>query len=369
MIKVLYFLDRLRWGGIQSLCYDIICYIDKNNFQVEVLTLDDGIHYELEDTFQQMGITVHKLHGVWLNTVKDIPAYISSVNIFFYKHYDYHAIHINGTSKHAYIAYRARKVGIPVRIAHAHSTSYMSDNRVKRLIGNMLKSTLTANVTHLLACSQSAGHWLFGNDPRVEILKNGIKTSEFIYHEEWRRNLRDELNINDKYVIGCVGRLVPLKNHDFLIKIVAEMVKKCPDVCLLIVGEGECKSFLVDQIRSLGIEQNVIFLGFRQDRNKWLSAMDVFVLPSRFEGLGLAYIEAQCAGLPTFATEGAIPQEANISSLFHTISIKDSAKTWATYIIKNKNTQRLDMTDVIKKAGYDMEDVVGRLMEIYKSLH
>ncbi|MCI1741560.1 MAG: glycosyltransferase family 1 protein [Prevotella sp.] len=364
-MKVLYFVDRLLWGGIQSLLYELITHINKEKFEIDILTLDDGNHYDLEDTIKNEGFKLFKLNGIWIRKPSDFIPYIRTVNTFFREHHDYQAVHLNSSSKNAYILYCAKKWNIPIRIAHSHNTGFQSKNLVNKAIGNIFKPILKKNATHLLACSTLAGEWLFGKDKRTKILKNGIDTEQFLFHEDWRKELRRQLGIENKFVVGCVGRFTYQKNHKLLICIFSEIKKKNPDSCLLLLGAGPLEEELKMQVHHLGLDQDVYFLGFRTDRNRWLSVMDAFVLTSDFEGLGIVLIEAQAAGLPTFAGRGAVPQEANISSLFHYESLNNNIDKWVSDILAAKGLSRKDMREAVVCSGYDIDAMITELEAIY----
>lgn len=369
MVRVLYFVDRLLWGGIQSLCYDIISHMDASEVTIDLLTLDDGQLYELESTLKNMGIQVFKLKGVWLRKPTDFIAYLKALRKFFQEHPCYDAVHLNSSSKNVFVLYYAKKAGIPVRIAHSHSIDYSSNNMLWKVVGDVLKYPLRKVATHYLACSQIAGEWLFGKSAvkngKVKIVKNAIAVDDFTFHQEWRDQLRKDLHIENKFVIGCIGRFVPLKNHQFLIHIIYELKKKEENVCLLLIGTGVLEEELRGRVKSLGLGDNVIFLGFRTDRNKWLSAMDAFVLTSSFEGLGIVLIEAQAAALPTFAPLHVVPIEAKISSLLSFVSLEESPETWADRILKGRGRERLNMTECVRKAGYDMNQVIKEIKKLY----
>lgn len=369
MVRVLYFVDRLLWGGIQSLCYDIIKHMDAGEFVIDLLTLDDGQSYELENTFKNMGVQVFKLEGVWLRKPRDFISYVRALKNFFQDHPYYNAVHLNSSSKNVLVLYYAKKVGIPIRIAHSHNIDYQSHNVLWKRAGDVLKYPLRKVATHYLTCSQIAGEWLFGKSAvkngKVKIVKNAIAVDDFTFHQDWRNQLRKDLHIENKFVIGCIGRFVPQKNHQFLIHIIYELKKKEENVCLLLIGTGILEKELREQVKSLELDNNVIFLGFRTDRNKWLSAMDAFVLTSSFEGLGIVLIEAQSASLPTFAPLNVVPIEAKISSLLSFISLEEAPEIWAGRILKGRRTERLNMTECVRKEGYDINLVIEELKKVY----
>lgn len=365
MVKVLIFVDRLLWGGIQSLIIDWINNINHKNFVVELLTLDDGVKYNLEEKLINKGVIIHKLDGVWLRNGVDFINYCKQLNSFFNNNHDYHVVHMNSGPKNFFVLYYAKKYGIPIRIAHSHNTGYQTHNIVKKLLGDFLKPFLKAVSTHYLACSENAAIWMFGkkfvNKGKVIILRNGIDSSQFYYDINKRNKLRCSLGISDEFVIGCVGRLEKQKNHKFLIDVFAEVKKERNRAKLLIIGEGKLEVVLRERVKYWGLENDVYFLGFCENRNEWLSAMDVFVLTSLYEGLGIVLIEAQISGLPCFASSDVIPREAKITDRFCFVSLKESPKIWASKICKTS----LENRKTVPVNEYEIKNVVNQLEEIY----
>lgn len=367
-IKVLFFIDRLRLGGIQALAYDILKHNDGKRMRIDMLNLDDGIEYPLAETLRGMGVMVYQLKNTWLRTPLDFPNYFRQVDRFFAEHHDYDVVHMHSSSKNYYILKAAAKYGIPVRVAHSHNTGFQSHNPLTVLLGNLMKRPLMRYATDCCGCSELACEWLFGKGSvasgKARVILNAIDSKLFVYNEEIRKEVRRELGIEDKFVIGHVGRLEHQKNHDFLIDIFAEVAKKKSNACLVLVGIGSLQQVLEQKVVALGLTDKVKFLGFRDDRYRIMQAMDSFVFPSFHEGLSVVLIEVQAAGLPVFVSDSTTT-EVSFSPEIKFLSLKQSAGEWAEAVLKRERVVRRDMTDDIENAGFEIHTMIDNLYKMY----
>lgn len=367
-LKVLFFVDRLLWGGIQSLIYDILKHNDGKRMLIDVLHLDDGIEYPLANTLREMGTTVYQLKNTYISTPLDLPNYFKQVDAFFAIHHDYDVVHMHSSSKNYYMLKAAKKYGIPIRVAHSHNTGFQTHNPLSIILGDLMKRPMKKYATHCYGCSQMACEWLFGKGcverGKAKVIPNGIYSTPFIYKEEIRKEVRQELQLEDKFVIGNVGRFERQKNHDFLIDIFSEIVKLQKNACLVLVGTGSLQNILEQKVETLKLSDKVKFLGFRKDRYRIMQAMDSFVFPSLFEGFGLGVIEAEAAGLPVFSSEN-VPNDVKFTSHTHFLSLQQPAKEWAKAIVEKGQIERKDMTEKIKKAGFDIQNLINNLYNTY----
>lgn len=373
-VKVLYFVDRMLRGGIQSLVIDWVSRFDKQKIHVDFLLLDDGKEYKLEQTLKELGCTVYKLKGIWVKTPIDFIKYKCAVKSFFKEHHDYKVVHMHSSSKNYMILKYAKKYGIPIRIAHSHNIDFQTKNPLKKLIGNLFKKPLIKYATDYFACSKIAGEWLFGKDivesDKFRVIHNAIDYDKFKYNSNIRKKMREEFNFKDSdIVIGHVGRFVEQKNHSFLIDVFYKCYEQNNNYKLLLVGTGELEEFIKEKVRSLGIENNVIFAGFQSNVNDYMHAMDLFVFPSLFEGLGLVLIEAQACGLPCFCTANTIPKDVKILNNLQFISLNNGALEWAKKIISSKLRINDNNTyKEFKKMNYLISDIVIELEDKYMSM-
>lgn len=367
-LKVLFFIDRLRLGGIQALAKDILAHNDRNRMVIDMLNLDDGIDYPLKKELTDMGITVYQLKNTWLRTPFDFFSYWKAVDNFFKEHHDYDVVHVHSGSKNYYILKAAKRWNIPVRVAHSHNTGFQSKNPMSILLGNFLKTPMKKNATHLVGCSKLACEWLFGKGcvekGKARVILNAIDCQQFIYNETIRQEVRKELNLEDKFVIGHVGRFENQKNHTFLLDIFAEVVKMKPESRLVLVGIGSLMETMKAKAKALGLADKVIFLGFRSDRERIMQAMDSFLFPSLYEGLSVVLIEAQASGMPVFVSDSTTT-EVSYSPYIKFLSLKQSAQEWAQEIVKRGTVERKDMSEAIQNAGFEINGMIDNLYKLY----
>lgn len=283
----------------------------------------------------------------------------------FLKKHKYDIVHINGgrffLSLSCAIICNLLKVKT---IVHSHSCLTMK-NRKKILM--KILNPLYRKITNVhLTCSMPAAKALFTKFDDVIIIKNGLETSDYRYNENTRNKYRKELNIENKTVYGNVAAFNKNKNQNFLVDLFYQIQKKRQDAVLLLIGTGETEEIIKEKVKELNIENKVFFLGFRNDIDRLLNAMDIFIFPSISEGLGNVVIEALTSGLPTFVSNG-IPDETNISSNFHKINTFN-INEWASEILRIKTPDRTNAYKDTIKAGFDIKDSARELEHIYTNL-
>lgn len=293
------------------------------------------------------------------------------------KENNYDTLHINCDSAFVSAVYYviARLCGVKQIIIHAHSTQ-IDDNNAKRralkTILHYLAMPIVRQADYRMACSLPAAEWMFGKKyigkHGAMVVHNGIEAEKYRYNDAIRKEVRDELGLNGKKVIGFVGRLAYQKNPQFLLRVFEILKQEHDEYALVFVGDGE----LISELKSIVAEKNledVLFLGNRNDVNKLLQAFDIFALPSRFEGLGIVYIEAQAAGLPTLATY-QVPDDACITDLMMKMAENADETAWAQQIIAltNQKRARRDTYEDIRAALYDINDVARVLEDFYVKL-
>lgn len=364
-VKVLYFVDRMLRGGIQTFVLENWRHMDHTKVQIDFLLLDDGNTYELEDTLRGLDSRIYKLKGIWVKKPKDFVSYQRAVDAFFKVHHDYRVVHLHSTSKNYMVLKCAKKYGIPVRIAHSHNIGFQTTSKVQILIGNLFKPLLKYYATDYFACSEDAGRWLFGRK-KITVIKNAVDIDKYRYEPIKADCMRKKLKLDGKKVVGHVGRFTHQKNHTFLIDVFKELVELDSDYRLLLIGEGALEEQTKAKAKTYGVENKIIFAGFKTNVEDYMQAMDLFVFPSEFEGLGLVLIEAQAAGLPCYASEKVVPQEAKVSDLLTYIPLEDGPKMWAEQIDKTwKKFKRETPEDAIAERGYSIVETAKQLERYY----
>ena len=276
----------------------------------------------------------------------------------------YEIFHCNDNGFNALVALFYAKDSVPVRIYHSHNPK--EKNSLKVFLATHLYIYPSIKMaTHYLACSQLAGSTLF-KDKSFKVLNNAMDLKKFKYDGKFRVEERDKLCINNKYVIGVVARFEEQKNPFFVIDIFNELIKYDNNCILIWAGDGSLRKKVMDYAFKKNIIDNIIFLGVRSDVNKLYSVMDVFLLPSKFEGLGFVLVEAQISGLKCVTSE-CVPEEVNISEDLYRISLNQCEKTWAKKIMDIKNYKRLEKNDNDRFASFDINLQKFKLAEIYEN--
>ena len=286
----------------------------------------------------------------------------------------YDIIHIN--MDHAVEAIRAivgcRIFGAKKIVIHAHSANFIKKiGLIKRILAKLFGPLVLILSDAHIACSQTAAEFMYGRmavkTGKIFLLNNGIDVEKYQYNPNVRYRLREEYSLNDKFVIGHVGNFYYPKNHKRLIQIFKRIHEKRDDAVLLLVGEGELKESIHEQVMREKLGEYVTFLGTRNDVFNLLQVFDIFILPSYFEGYGIAGVEAQAAGLPCFFSD-TIPRETKLTENVKYISLNVSDDIWTDEILKTVSKERMDESQKIRLAGFDIRESACRLLEIYNDI-
>ena len=252
----------------------------------------------------------------------------------------------------------ARLGGAKVRIAHSHSTS-TPNVRMHLLFQPMLNALCTRR----FACSDRAGAWLYGDRP-YEVIMNAIRLDQFAYDEKTRRRMRRQEGLEDALVIGHIGNLLPVKNHLFMLDIMAGLVKTCPRARMVFVGDGAMRRQIEEKREALGLTREVILFGVRTDTAALLQAMDVFLFPSLYEGLPIAMVEAQCSGLPCLVSD-VITDDAAVTETVHKMALDAPACAWAERIRELAAAERRAPDyRLFANRGFDIRQMVKTYEEL-----
>lgn len=361
MIRILHVLSSLDAGGVEKLLQNYYERLDREQFHFDFI-----VHGRrkgmLEDFFRQQGSRIFHVVPKSLNPVGNFR---QMKRIIRSGHYD--VVHCHQDVMSAVPLYLAAGSGVPVRIAHSH----VADVPGKKLIKRSLKGVMKASATHYMACSEPAGTWLFGarivGGARFRVLKNAIDERSFLFRMDLRQQVRKELGIGGTFVVGSVSRFTFEKNHEFLLEIFREVLKREPAAVLLLVGDGPLKNKVLGRAGQMGIRDRILFLGIRPDVGRLMQAMDVFVLPSRYEGFGMVLLEAQVSGLPCFASRHVVPAECNVTGEVEYIPLERGAGVWAERILRRRDAERHDNSQVIRAGGYEIGSAAAGLEEYYLS--
>ena len=321
-MKVLQVSMGERFGGIERLEFNFLKYINKN-IKFDFLTPNNIPFNEYKQEIENLGGNVYNLN-VSRHNRKGKIVYAHRLYKFL-KNNQYDIVHINSSVFFFsfYVALISKLCKNGKIVVHVHSLPRV--NKLKRLLIKILFPLYFKITDEYLACSKKAGEAFFSKKymNKVRILKNGIEVERFKFDKNTRDEYRKKLNLGNNVVYGNIGRFEKEKNHLFLIDIFYEIQKHKKNSKLLLVGEGNLKKQIEEKVKRLKITDKVIFLGFRKDIDEILNCMDVFILPSISEGLGISAIEAQTNGAYIYCSK-AIPNEAKISSNFDYFDLSDS---------------------------------------------
>lgn len=348
-------------GGIENFIMNIYRNIDKNKVQFDFLIHGEQESY-FEDEIKQLGGEIYRVPFS-----RHYKEYTKQMKLILNKNREkYQAIHIHASYAMAYFdAKIAQKSKMKNIIVHSHSAN---NNMVKRkLIHYVLKSKLSEIADYRLACSKEAANWMFSNKEYKKI-NNAIDTEKYKYNSIVREKIRKDRKLEEKFVVGHVGRFAPAKNHEFLLRIFKEITKREKETVLLLVGEGELKEKIKQRAQELEILEQIIFVGNSKNVEELLQAMDVFVFPSLFEGFGLSVLEAQTTGLPCFLADH-ITKEVNVTGLVEFIALKETPKYWAEKILDKKDKTRENKEDMVRKNKYDIIEVAKEMEKFYLKIN
>ncbi|MCM2590890.1 glycosyltransferase family 1 protein [Rossellomorea marisflavi] len=367
-IRVLHVLGRLDRGGAETMVMNLYRKIDRSKIQFDFI-----IHTEETCDYSD---EVKKLGGV----IYSVPRYIGRNHFlyrrewenFFSKHPEYKIIHGHIRSTASIYLKIAKMFGL-FTIAHSHSTGSRG-NRIEQMVKNTLQIPIRYCSDFYFACSEEAGKWLFGknvvNKENYRLIKNAIDINKYLPNATVRDNFRNKYKIEDRFVIGHVGSFTAPKNHSFLIEVFNEIYKMNNSALLLLVGDGELRPLIEEKISNYNLENNVIIIGSVPNVHDYLQMMDIFIFPSIFEGLGIALIEAQAAGLQSLVTD-TLPGEVVVTDYVNKYSLSNNPKLWASKALEigsSKNVNPNYIIEKLKSSGYDIQYQSSDIQNIYKGI-
>ena len=372
-IRILNVVSIMSPGGIENFVMNVYRNIDRDKIQFDFLTHygEKGLY---DDEIEKMGGKIYQMPQI-----RDyerayyhrVFKYRAALIDFFKKHQEYHILHGHMTNTAAIYMPISKKYGnVSCCIAHSHSTK--SKGGMIGIMTDILHKPVRRIADNYFACSEEAAKWIFQKEDiesgKVWVVKNGIETNRYKYNQDLRNEIRNKYSIEDKLIIGCVGRFRKEKNQVFLVDVLSEMLKKMPNTRLMLVGDGIYKESVEEKARNKGIREQIIFMGNRNDVNILLQCMDIFVLPSYFEGVPTAAIEAQASGLPCVISD-TVKRDVKLTEGVKFLSLDAGSSIWAEEIIKmhNKHT-RGDQIEIVNNSGYGIESIAKQLERFYLGL-
>lgn len=354
--RIVHMLNSMGMGGVENFLMNVYRNIDREKYQFDFILQSDQKSY-FEDEIEKLGGKIYKIPRVEKHPIKHTKELYKIL-----KGGNYIAFHRHTASSVVFLDLLvAKKSRITRRIVHSHNTSHE-----QKILNAIFRRKLYNTATHHLACTRNAGKWLYGKQ-KFEIFNNVIDCAKYEFREETRKKYREEFGIDETTVAIChIGRFDKQKNHKYLLKIFAKLCQKNLNYKLFLCGDGMLRPEIIKFCEEKNIMGQVVFLGIRSDVNNVLQAMDIFVFPSLYEGLGIVLIEAQMTNIPSIVSD-TIPNEAIYNTNVIQLGIDDSdIDEWCEKItsLKIDNLSRkIVNTELIK--DYDVASVTNKLVNMY----
>lgn len=367
-IKVAQIMGKWVGGGVEAVIMNYYCNIDNSKIEFDFIFDSDSIYIPRKE-IEAIGGNV-----IVVPPYQCVLKYQKELKRIF-KNNKYDIVHSNINTLSVIPLRVAKKCNIPIRIAHSHSTTIKIEV-AKNILKQVLRPFSKVYANEFFACSEVAGRWQFGDKTfekgRVTLINNAIDIERFKYNEIERKNIRESLGLSDEtLVIGSVGRFVKTKNQSFLLDVLEELIKQNNNSKLLLMGQGPLEGEIKEKIKQKGLQNNVIIVGQRNDIERYYQAMDVFTLPSLYEGLGMVLIEAQTSGLPCIASTN-VPKITKVTDNFEFLPIDNNYSNinlWVSAILNaSKSSVRRSNKELISSHGYDIKKEAINLQNKYIEL-
>lgn len=382
-VIVLHVVGRLDMGGAESRIMDLYRKIDRERVQFYFVQHTKDQCYFAEEIGSLGGkiFTIPRFTGI------NFMAYRRAWQQLFTDHPEIQVVHGHMTSTASIYLPLGKRAGVRMTIAHARSAGV--DPGIKGVVTRILRRKLAKRCDHCFTCSQLAGEAVFSRAVmeagKVVYIPNAIEIERFAFDAKQRKRIREELNLENAFVIGHVGRFSPVKNHEFLLAVLAECVKQqkqgknIPNVILILLGDGELRASIQEKAKKMGLEERILFLGNQKEIWRYYQGMDFFLLPSFYEGLPGTAIEAQASGLPGILSD-QITKEAVVTDLMQQRSIHEPASQWAGIVLEEGMKQyrkqeaeeegeehwRRVYANKVRAAGFAVQEQVMGLQRFYE---
>ena len=376
-IRVAQILGKMNGGGAEQVVMNYYRAIDRSRVQFDFFLFKSSKLVPAEE-IKEKGGRLYLLCGF-----KSPVRYIRTLTALLREN-NYAIVHCHLSTLSFLPLLAAKRAGVPVRIIHNHSTSGGGRELVRNIAKELFKPLARAFATHRFACSKHAARWMYGvahtaelSDKNtlegargkvVRIMRNAIDIGHFCFDGSKRSAFRSEFGVADETLLfGHVGRFCPQKNQQFLIEAFKEILRVHPNSKLIMAGVGEDMELIRAMTVSAGISKKVIFAGHRSDVDRLYSAIDCFLLPSNYEGLGMAGVEAQCAGLYCLFSD-KVPREVKVGDGAQFLSLKTSCADWALAAVGCANLRNDKAAEQVAQAGYDIGAEAEKLCGFYLSV-
>ena len=359
-IRVLQVFAALDSGGVSNYVMNLYREIDTDKVQFDfAMTAGEKSLYD-EEVLARGG------RIFYFDTKQSLIANLRSI---LREQGPFHAVHSHVFFYSGLVLAQARKAHVPIRIAHAHNAHTGESRSPARLAYETgMQGLIRLHATHLLGCSGKACRYVFGKgimrDPRAAVIPDGINCGRFAYNPVERDRIRQEYGLTDRYVIGHVGHFNPAKNHEKILTVFREVCRHRENAALLLVGEGELETDVRNKVTEMGLAEKVIFAGAHKNVERYYQAMDVFLFPSRYEGFGMAMVEAQASGLACVASD-VVPRETNVDGRAVYLSLEEKDSLWAERLLQAPARRTEAFEKICEK--FEAAKVAQDIVRIYSS--
>ncbi len=364
ILQIVFSMDR---AGLETMLMNYYRWIDRDALQFDFL-MHRSRRSDYDGEIGSLGGRIYRVPEI---SVWTLPCYLRSLDRFFTEHPEYHIVHSHLDALSAPVLRAAKRAGVPVRIAHSHNNGFELDKKYP--VRMAAKQFIPLFSTHLWGCSEKALDFMFEQTAQKSqetmVIPNAIHLSAFSFDTAAREHVRSDLGLKGRTVIGQVGRFCYQKNQGFLLNILSKLCQKGENAVLLLIGAGKDEQKLRDQAARMGLADRTLFLGPQPELSKLYSAMDVFVLPSRFEGFGMVLLEAQANGLPCLCSDAVSPS-SNVTGRVRRLSLAAGAEEWARetlQAIKN-SPHRGAALDLAQNSEFEVSCAAKKLQERYLGL-
>lgn len=365
MEKILEIIGSLRIGGQEKVGREIGLHIDRDKYEIDYLVFDKFKEiYEAD--LEKAGIKVYHFP----EPSKGYIQYLKNLKKLIDKN-GYTIVHAHTMFNCGWAMILAWYMKVPCRISHSHSIK-MADyhySALAKIYQLVMQKFIHIFGTEFIGCGKAAGEWLFGKHfflKHGRVIYNGIDTEKFKFSPVARREMRRKLHVENKLVIGHTGHFMKVKNQSYLISLMPGILEQRSDAILLLLGDGELKEKNWQECKRLGIEDKVIMTGNVSNVADYLSAMDVFVFPSLYEGMPLSIIEVQCNGLPCIISD-TVPEDVFLTDLIRPLSLKSSKENWIREICDASRHDPEKYGKIMSKTGFDESNMLKNIYKIYDS--
>ena len=364
-IRVLHVVTTMDYGGVETLLMSIYRRIDREKIQFDFLCLNTCDNLFSEEIRRLGG----RMYAVPFISKVGYFGYMKGISCFFEQHPEYQIVHSHLSPYNGLVLQQAKRACVPVRISHSHISHVKTSNMLIKCVEIYASQKIEGNSTIYFACSDDAKKEFYKkeiNQKNCIVMNNAIQTERFRFDAEKRMKIRETYHVGEQFVIGHIGRFAYQKNQIMAVRVFEEYAAKNPRAVLWLIGEGQDKSSVQNYVKERNLEDKVIFMGSQSDIPAYLSAMDVFLFPSNYEGLGIVAVEAQASGLPVLASD-VIPKETHLTDRIQYLPLLDT-KPWVDtleIIAAAPIGNREVYAEKIKDQGYDIDDVARKLERFY----